>query len=134
MKINNKDELYKFLKLNINDVGSFALATYDNHTVPIWITRYKDFDKDGDWFLEAPCELHEFEFKDQSEKHIRKYAKSLYKRRCVKEGIQYIKSMIRGEWLYDIDCPQISPFLPYNIDDLTLVSEQYCLEWILNNR
>jgi hypothetical protein len=38
MKINNEKEKQKFLELNINEDGSYALVTYNNNTKPIWIT------------------------------------------------------------------------------------------------
>jgi hypothetical protein len=135
MKINSKEERYKFLKANINSkaMGSYALVTYNNKTYPIWITAFWNWDKDGDWFLEAPCELRRSEFTDTSDKTIKKYAKSRYYRKSLKFGIEYTKSMIRDGWLYDIDSPQVSPFLPEKLEDLTLISEQYCLDWMIEN-
>jgi len=134
MKINNKKEKQKFLELNIKDICSYALATYNNHTEAIWITRYQDHCEDGnDWFLEAPCELRRFEFEDDSDKEIREYVMELYEEEYIEEGIKYVKSMIRDGWLYEIYNPQTGPFLPEMLDDLTLISEEYCLEWMLNN-
>lgn len=131
MKINNKAERQKFLELNIIDSGSYALVTYDNHTETIWISKYT-VGESGYWFLEAPCELCRYEFKDDSDKAIIEYVKELYEKDAIEEGIKYTKSMLRDGYLYDIDAPQTAPFLPDKLDDLTLISEQYCLEWMLN--
>lgn len=40
--------------------------------------------------------------------------------------------MIRGKYLYEIDCPQVSPFLPEKIDDLQLINEEECLDYLLS--
>jgi len=134
MKINSKNERKKFLELNIKDMGSYALVTYNNHIRPIWIHRYENWDENGDWFLEAPCELKKYKFKNQDDATIREFVEVTWDDDHMEEGIEYIKSMTRDGWLYEIDCPQVAPFLPDVLDDLTLISEGYCLEWILNNQ
>ena len=133
MRINSYAERKKFLEDNIKGMGSYALVTYDNHTESIWITRFANWDEDGDWFLEAPNDLHRYEFKDNSESIIRDFVKEQYEEEYTEEGVKYIKSMIRDGWLYEIDSPQVAPFLPEKLDDLTLISEEECLEWLLNN-
>lgn len=133
MRINTKEERFKYLKENINGIGSYALVTYNNHTEPIWIHKYENWDKDGDWFLEAPCDLRRLKFEDESEQAMKEYVQELYKKEHIEEGIKYIRSMIRDGWLYEIDSPQTSPFLPDILDDLTLISEEHCLEWMLSN-
>lgn len=132
MKINSKEERKKFLEENVQGMGSYALVTFNNHTESIWITKYADWDEDGNWFLEAPNDLHRYEFKDDSESNIRNYVKEQYEEEHIDEGIKYTKSMIRDGWLYEINSPQTGPFLPDVLDDLTLISEVECLEWILN--
>lgn len=134
MKINSKQERYRYLESVIgNEMGAYFLVTYENHTEPIWITKYSNWDADGDWFLEAPCICRRYEFKDTSEKAIRKYAEELYESNYIEEGIKYTKSMIKDGWLYDIDCPQVSPFLPDVLDNLTVISEQECLDYMIKN-
>jgi len=132
MKINSKEERFNYLKENITDIGSYALVTYNNETYPIWITAFWNWDKDGDWFLEAPCEGRRYEFKDTSDKAIREFVKEQYEEEYIEEGIKYVKSMIRDGYLYEIDSPQVAPFLPDKLDDLILISEEECLEWMLN--
>lgn len=119
MLINNEAERKSFLELNIKGMGSYALVTYANHTEAIWITRYEKWDVDGDWFLEAPCELHKY-----------KYNYDLTKQ----EDLDFIKEygmIIKDNNVYEIDSPQVAPFLPGKLDDLTLISEELCLNWIL---
>ena len=121
MKINNEQEKQKFLELNIKGIGSYALVIYDNQTEAIWIANMgKSFTKeDSIWFLEAPCDIIEYNF-DLNDKedleHVKEYGY------IIKNGI-----------VYEIDSPQTGPFLPDMLDDLTLISEEYCLDWMLNN-
>ena len=63
MEIKNKQEKQKYLELNIKDIGSYALVTYNDHTEAIWIANMgKSFTKDNNWFLEAPCEIIKYNF------------------------------------------------------------------------
>lgn len=136
MKIKSKEEKQKFLTLNIETIGSYALVTYNYCIKPIWITKYANWDKDRDWFLEAPCELKRYEFKDNSDNAVMKYILELYEECRIEDidkAFEGVKFRLRDGWLYEIYCPQVAPFLPEVLDDLTLVSEKYCLEWILNN-
>lgn len=121
MKINNKEELQNFLELNIKNIGSYALVTYNNHTQPIWIAKYENWKEDGsDWFLESPCEIYSFNYDLSNKEHLE----------CIKE----YGFIIKNNSVYEIVSPQVAPFLPNELDDLTLISEEYCLDWILNNR
>ena len=133
MRIKNEAERQKFLELNIKGAGSYALVTYDNKTEPIWISRYVDWNENGNWFLESPCILMRYKFEDNSEEAIRLHVEELYEPDFVEEEINNIKSMIRDGWLYEIESPQIDSCLPAELEDLTLISESYCLEWMLNN-
>jgi len=121
MKINNEKEKQKFLELNIKGVGSYALVTYNNQTEVIWIANIgKSFTKDNNiWFLEAPCEIikYNFDLNDKEDlKHVKEYG--------------YI---IKNGTVYEIDSSQTAPFLPDVLDDLTLISKEYCLDWMLRN-
>lgn len=133
MKINNKEELYKFLKLNISDIGSYALVSYDNKTEAIWITKYENYDKDGDWFLESPCELHEHERSqsDMSDEQIKNLCMVLYGKNYSSSDLNDITCMMKGTNCYSIDNFQVAPYLPYELDDLTLISEDYCINWLI---
>lgn len=106
-----------FFQHNIEGRGSYALVTYNNKTEPIWISKFEDFNNNGDWFLESPCDLHEYPY-DLSNIETLNF---------VKEQGYFIKN---GK-VYEIDSPQTGPFLPETLEDITLISEKNCLEWML---
>ena len=55
MKINNSKEQYDYLESVMKDIDSaYFLVTFDNHTEPIYMNKFKNWDKNGDWFLESP--------------------------------------------------------------------------------
>jgi len=121
MKINNENEKQKLLELNIKGIGSYALVTYNDHTEAIWIANMgKSFTKENKiWFLEAPCEIIEYNFNLNDKEDLEHVKEYVY---IIKDGI-----------VYEIDSPQTAPFLPDVLDDLTLISEEYCLDWMLEN-
>ena len=120
MKINNREERQKFLEANIKGMGSYALVTYNNYTEVIWISNMgTSFGNDNSiWFLEAPCEVHQHNYNLNNKRELKFVKRNGY--------------LIKGNNVYEIDCPQVAPFLPDELDDLILISEEYCLEWILN--
>lgn len=135
MQINNKEELYQFLKLNIPEIGSYALVTYDNKTEAIWVTRYDNFNDGDDWFLESPCELHTYEtsqneLKDMSDEQIKNLCILLYGERYSSSNLNDITGAVKGT-RYSIDNFQVAPYLPHELDDLTLISEDYCINWLI---
>lgn len=131
MKISSKQEKEDFLKTNITGSGSYALVTYENRTEAIWISKYTNWTEGRDWFLESPCELYRFEFKDTSEESIRAYAEELYEPDGTEDAINNIKSMLRDGWLYEIENFQTMPYLPNELDNIELISEIECLDWML---
>ena len=56
----NKQELNNFLDKNINEIGNFALVTFDNKTIPIYFSR-QNYNGEA-WFMESPCEVYKFDF------------------------------------------------------------------------
>ena len=120
MEIISKQARQEYLVNNIKGVGSYALVTYNNHTEAIWFVNMgTSFSQDGSiWFLEAPCCLlkHEWDTDNPFD-------------------LMYIKEqgyLIKNDNVYEIESPQVAPFLPDKLNDLTLISEDYCLEWLLN--
>lgn len=129
MKINSKQELYDYLdNINWNEKRDtilssvFFLVTFDNYTEPLYFTSFEDV------YFESPCELHRFPLKEDD---IEEYVKELYYEDSFSNALEFEKTMQRGEWHYDIDCPQCEPFLPDQLDDIKMVSETECLDWIL---
>ena len=122
MEIKNKQEKQKYLDYHIKekDIGCYALVTYNNYTKAIYLANLGKSNIKGDnWYLEYPCELREFILNN-------------------KKDLKYLKEqgyIIKDDNAYEIDpYQQTAPFLPEVLDDLTLISEEYCLEWMLENR
>ena len=42
--------------------------------------------------------------------------------------------MIIGEYLYETEAYQQMPFLPKEVDDIKIVSEKECVEWMIENK
>lgn len=126
--------LKEFLLKSKIDFGTYALVMYNNHTEPTWFTKYNF--GDGDWFLESPCELYKsMEVTEPIDNFCKEYMKkwiSLAEGENEKEYIdKFIKPMIVNGWLYEIENFQCLPYLPKEIDDIKLITERECLEYML---
>jgi hypothetical protein len=123
----------KFLLENKIKQGSYALVTHNNKTEATWFTRY-NFGQ-GDWFLESPCELYRLmEIEEPIEEFARKYIDGLLEEGEDKQAYieQWVIPMIVNNVLYEIENFQCSPYLPKEVDDIKLISERECLEYLLN--
>lgn len=118
-------------------VGTYALVKINKEeTIPIWFS--KNFENGSPCFLESPCTLVktmkvEHDVDSFCLDYVRKYVN-------VKEDVdiqdyidKFIKPMIIGSYLYEIENFQCSPFLPKNVIDIELISEEKCLNYILKN-
>ncbi len=124
--------LKQFLLDSNIDFGTYALVFHDNKIEPVWFTKY-DF-KGEDWFLESPCELYKvMEVRDVSDANLIEYLKELLDKDAnIEEYInEYVESMIVDGVLYEIENFQCSPYLPEYVDDIKLISERECLEYML---
>lgn len=143
MKFTNKQDRNLFLEKNIkkNSYGSFALVTYEGKTHSIYFSRYNM--EDGPYFLEAPNQLFGIEIPDNVDVNdwVEEYINNVYEMDYLEElkaNNEYedfkdeIKTFIVDGKFYEIDSPQTGPFLPDVLDDLTLISEEYCLWYLLN--
>lgn len=128
--INVEEFLFK------NNIDStYALVTYNNKTEPTWFAKYGDEDY-GDWFLESPCELYRvMEVTEPIDDFANKYVEELYE---LEDGgtfediaDKYVKPMIVNGVLYSIENFQCSPYLPSEVDEIKLISEKECLEYLL---
>ena len=114
---------------------TYALVTYNNKTEPTWFTKYNLEDGNGDWFLESPCELYRVMFATEPiDEFANKYAE-LYE---LEDGEtyedianKYVKPMIINGVLYSIENFQCAPYLPSEVDEIKLISEKECLEFLL---
>lgn len=130
--IRNRKELYQYLntvdwhsKKDSNMSSVYFLITYNGKTEPIYFMSYEGV------YFESPCELHKF---PMNECEIDEYVKELYTKESFQQALEYEKAMHRGNWHYDIDCPQCAAsFLPEKLDDIKMISESECLEWLIKH-
>lgn len=130
MEFNTKQELYNYLdNLNFDSIKDTKLSSvyflieFDNHIEPIYFTHFEDV-----WFA-SPCDLHKCELENDK---IMELVKDLYYEDSWEDAFEYEKTMQRGNWHYQIDCPQCSPFLPDKIKIRDVFSDSKCLDWLLN--
>lgn len=131
MKINSKQELYNYLdnvdwfsKKDTSLSSVYFLVTFDNHTEPMYFTSFEDV------YFESPCELHRFPL---NEDEVEEYVRELYYEDSFNNALEFERTMQRGNWHYDIDCPQCFPFLPEQLDNIQMISETECLDWLLEH-
>lgn len=143
IKINSKEEKNRIFKENITDIGSYAIVKYNNQEECIWISRFPDFDKDGDYFLEAPTTLEVYDFNRYYnmntfggiQKAIESYFELFEKnagfsvKDCPYVQRDIISILNMGKY-YDIDSPQTGPFLPDEFE-IDFISEAKAIEYIL---
>lgn len=125
----------RFLLGNNINQGTYALVTYNNITEATWFTRY-NFGQ-GDWFLESPCELYRImEIEEPIDEFAKKWVDGLLEDgEDEQEYIeQWVLPMIVDNVLYQIENFQCSPYLPKEVDDIKLVSERECLEYLINKK
>lgn len=115
--------------------GTYTLVTYDNKVEATWFTKHYYGDKP--WFLESPCEPYKIM---EVDKPINEFAK-WYVDGLLEDDVDeenYINicvlPMIVDNVLFEIETFQCSPYLPKEVDDIKLISERECLEWMLNNK
>ena len=116
---------------------SYALVKYEDKTEVVYFVR--NYNDDKPWFLESPCYIcteHEFDSNDDNdnlEKWCLELADELLEPDADRKEYyeKYMKPLIVGHVLYDIDCPQVSPYLPREVEDITLITERECLFYLL---
>lgn len=139
--INVKD----FILDNIGneDIGCYALVSYNGKTEATWFSIFYDLNKKGDVLVvESPCELNKVcAVGEDIDAFCSEYIKSIVD---LNEGAteskseldyieNFIKPMIVDGFFYIIEAFQVVPYLPYEVDDIKIVSEKECLDWLLDN-
>lgn len=130
--------LKEFLLKNIEGQGEYALVSYNGVTEAMWFTKYKSGLDNKPWFLESPCELHKV---CKVEKPILTFCKEfvsecieLEKGEIEEDYIEnYVKPMIVDGWFYVIDDFQTAPYLPKEVENIEIITERKCLEWLIKN-
>ena len=120
-----------------NDVGvSYALVKYEGRIEAVYFVRH-DFD-DEPWFLESQPFISEAD--EITDTDIEKWCIGLADEILDpstdrKEYYEkYMKPLIVGHTLYDIDSPQVEPYLPKDVDDIVLITERECLFYLLGRK
>ena len=124
----------EFLLKN-NELGTYALVTYDKKTEATYFSGF--YDENKLWFLESPCLLNQI---CEVDKPIDEFCKEYVREIGLIEDIDEnkyieinIKPMIIDGYLYEIENFQTSPYLPKEVNDIKIISERECLEWMINN-
>lgn len=128
----------EFLSKQNIDVGAYALVTYDNKTEPTYFCAYCG----GAYVLESRCELYKMEDVESDVetfcKEIGSKIEKIHRLKAGEIGEEYIdkfiKPMIIDNVLYEIENFQCSPYLPDEVDDIKIMSERECLEYMINHK
>ena len=131
-------KLSDFLMKNIkNEVGCYALVTYNGKVEATWFSKYYIENKDSYWFLESPCEAIKI---TKVAGDIDLFCKEYVNNSVIliddidKENFinNFIKPLIKNGWLYEIEAPQVCPYLPKEVDDIKIISESECLDFLIS--
>lgn len=133
MVIYSKQELYDFLnKTNKKEKEKqetelssiFYLVKYNDVTEPIYFFKFEDV------YFASPCVLHSIKMQEEE---LEKYVRATYEDNSFEEALKYEKTLYVDSILYEIDNPQVAPFLPEKIEIEAILSESECLKWLLNH-
>ena len=122
------------------NLGVYTLVTYNGRTEATYFSKH--FFDDEPWFLESPCELYKICKVDKSLKELLgSYLEEYLEidtdsdpERFIDDFIkEYIEPMIIDGYFYDIENFQFEPYLPKEVDNIKIISERECLEWLINN-
>lgn len=125
----NREELYKFLnefdwssKQETELSSIYFLIQYTNNIEPLYFMHYEDI-----WF-ESPCCLHSY---PMNEDELEEYVREIYQESSFEKAFEFEKTIYKDGVHYEIDCPQVSPFLEENFEILDVFSETECIDWLL---
>ena len=115
----------------------YALVEYCGKTEATYFVRHYHDGKP--WFLESPCCLIE-EYVFSSDQDIEEWCLSLADE-LLKPDVdrkeyyeKHMKPLIVDNVFYDIDCPQVEPYLPKEIDNIKLITERESLLYLLQEK
>ena len=112
----------------------YALVEYDGHIEAVYFVQHSH--NGNPWFMESPCnpcKEHEFTDNENIEEWCLSVADELLEPDVDRKEYyeQYMKPLIIGNVFYDIDCPQVEPYLPKEVDDIILITERECLLFLV---
>ncbi len=138
MKINSREELNSYLE-NL-DISSkvetpmscvYFLVTYDNETIPVYFEQQKSVENPGHTvYFESSCDLKAINLPPEE---LEDYVRYMYREDAFEESLEYEKKMQRGNTHYEIENYQMDKFLPDQLDDIQMISETECLDWLLSH-
>jgi len=119
-EISNTQELEAFLGSYLKDKqGGYFVVQHGEHHELLWFTKHAHFNKDGsDWYLEAPNYMSRLKINRKED--ITSY-----------EEMGYV---IRDGYAYEVDTPQVSPFLPEKLlIEFLGFKEEDAVNWLLEH-
>ena len=119
-KIANTQELEVFLGIHLKEKqGGYFVVQHKGEPELIWFTKHAQFNADGsDWYLEAPNYMRRFKINRKED--ITSY-----------EEMGYV---IRDGYAYEVDTPQVSPFLPEKLlIEFLGFKEEDAVNWLLEH-
>lgn len=141
--INFKQEVYNYIKNNIKSQNNavpnvYALVQEDieSEEIPILFSLMPS--NDGEWVLESPCSLITYGEAPTKEQFIYGDYKE-YLDGCGNLGERkkyydiMIAPMIVDNVWYDIDVPQVGPFLPTKVNKINFLTEHEMLLWLIED-
>ena len=131
MKINNREELYKYLdridynkykESNMSDVY-FMLKEEDSRPYVVTFLHFE-----GSYF-ECPQELIRFPLQD---KELKDYIIDNYSNEYFNEALEYEKKFQLNGYHYEINGWQVEPWIE-KLEDIKPITESECLKFMLDH-
>ena len=128
-KINSVEEKKQYWAPLIGKEGAYFKVKYDNVEEFIYIHKFGNWDEDGDWFLEYPNQLMEYDFTGL-------HSEPTYYDEEDDEWYDnpFAHMHIEGNKAYEIVSFQTSPFLPESFEiEFVTDSELDAIKYMLEN-
>lgn len=125
----------EFLSRQDIELGTYALVTTNGQEKVVWFSKIEL--GDSALYLDHACYLYEIDkVQGDIDEFAREYAASLLEdEKEIKEHIEkYIKPMIVDGVYYDIEHLQGASYLPNRVEDIKIITERECLEFLVNGR
>ena len=126
-----------FLKEHSSGKSTYAIVKYNGKEEAIFFVNHHSMEY-GEGFIEEPCYLHEIYFGNDLEKFCHHLAEDAIGPGNPKGEEDYIKRRIlpyvKGDVFYLIDTPSVEPFLPEEIEEIRLITDLECIEWLIKNK
>lgn len=110
-----RDFLLKYVKEN--KIGRYTLVTYNGNTEAIWFSRYVNpTDKEDVSFVGFPCRLNKV---CKTETDVDSFSRE--------ETGQELENC------YEIEKFDVELYLPSEVDNIKIITEKECINWMLNS-